>query len=105
MARRAAMIGILVAGLGGCYGPNHLLRGLDEWGNQMYVDEPWLAQLATYSGVLSLGYIVAGFIDYVFVNPVDFWGKAAASGHGTPHFYQQPLEGEKVPPVYDSHPR
>ena len=54
------VLAVLAAGLGGCYGPNHLSRGLDEWGNQLYVDTPWLAQLATYTGVLSVGYILGG---------------------------------------------
>lgn len=98
--RMAALL-VLAAGLGGCYGPNHLTRGLDEWGNQVYVDTPWLAQLATYTGVLSLGYVVAGFIDYVFVNPFDFWGISAARGTGTPHIYKQPLEQPRSPEPYD----
>lgn len=88
-ARRAAAGIVLAASLGGCYGPNTVSRGLDEWGNQLYVDEPWVAQVATYTGVLSVGYLVAGFVDYVFVNPFDFWGVAVPHGRGTPHFYRQ----------------
>jgi hypothetical protein len=100
MSARCLALAVLAAGLGGCYGPNHLMRGLDQWGNQLYVDDPWLAQLATYTGVLSIGYVVAGFIDYVFVNPFDFWGCAVPSGHGTPHLYQQPMNADPPPPPH-----
>lgn len=95
---------VLAASLGGCYGPNHLSRGLDEWGNQLYVDDPWVAQLATYTGVLSIGYFVAAGIDYLFVNPFDFWGHAVPTEHGTPHHYRQVMTPSHRPIEYDHGP-
>jgi hypothetical protein len=77
-----------------CYGPNHLSRGLDEWGNQLYVDSPWLAQLSHFLGLFTVGHWVATAIDYVFLNPFDFWGPSVPRHRGTPHLYKQPLRPE-----------
>lgn len=90
-AWRIVAVVSLMAFTAGCYGPNALSRGLDAWGNQLYVDNPWVAQLGHFTGVFLVGHLVASAIDYVVLNPFDFWGVAVPTGHGTPYVYPTPM--------------
>ena len=81
---------LVVLAITGCYGPNKISRMFDDWGNQMYVDSPWLAQLLLYVGVFGIGMWVCQFIDMIVLNVIDFWGESAFRGYGTPFNHQAP---------------
>ena len=81
---------LLVVSSMGCYGPQQLTRGLDDWSNQMYVDSPWLSQVLYYVGVYSIGFILTGIADGLVLNPIDFWGTSAFKGEGTAYKHVNP---------------
>lgn len=88
--RRTWAVAVLIAfsvGASGCVGPSKLRRGLDEYCNQMYVDNPLLAQCV--SPLVVVGEAVASVADATFVNPV-YWWKDAMEGEGTPYYYRNP---------------
>ncbi|MEM7164946.1 MAG: hypothetical protein AAF581_05740 [Planctomycetota bacterium] len=79
----------VVTTAGGCVGPSKLRRGLDEHCNQLYVDNPLLAQCL--SPLMLVGEGAAATADALFVNPV-FWWKDALEGEGTPYYYRNPTK-------------
>lgn len=86
---------LLVVSATGCWGPQKITRQLDDWANQMYVDSPWLAQLLTYVGVFSIGFWVTSLVDWLVLNPIDFWGTSAFRGSGTPFNHKAPTTPAK----------
>ena len=76
---------VLAVPMMGCFGPQMLTRGLDDWTNQGYTETPWL-----YGN--SISYMLIGFANYVtwfvdsIINMYYFWAKDAqpfGDGNGT----------------------
>ena len=70
----------------GCYGTKSLTRSVDDWGNQMYKDSPWLAQPVGWIAV-PVAMFVTGIIDGV-VDTYYFWSADAWDGEGTPYMHK-----------------
>ena len=93
MQKKMAVVAValmLVVAITGCWGPQMVTRGLDDWLNQGYTETPWL-----YGNVLA--YMVWGFAFWVtnladaFVNTYYFWAKDAqpfGSGTGTSYTHK-----------------
>ena len=76
----------------GCFGPRHLSRGLDDWANQQYVNQPWLIGNVISAGLLGIAFWVTGAIDGL-VDIYYFWGKDAwpfGANKGTPFNHTNP---------------
>jgi len=83
----ALLVGVAAAG---CYGPQMVTRGLDDWANQMYVDTPWLLGNVVSYALISIANGVTWFVDG-FVNAYYFWAKDAqpfGSGTGTAYTHK-----------------
>jgi hypothetical protein len=86
--RNVLLLVVCLALFVGCAGPNKLSRGLDERVNQLYVDNPILAEVLlpfTYVGVP-----LVLLVDVCFVNPWWFWSDVRV-GRGSPYYYQDPI--------------
>lgn len=96
---KVLMVGMLVIGLmttTACWGPMQLMRTVDDWTNQTYVENPWLAQVMHFFPVVYVAYFVATTIDIVALNPYDFWGHTVARGKGTGFEHKQPEGAPEV---------
>ncbi|MHC4605706.1 MAG: DUF3332 family protein [Planctomycetota bacterium] len=89
----AACLVLILVGSSGCFGPMKLMRGLDDWANQQYVDSSWLGAVMFYP-VLIPGYVLAFVGDVFIVNVIDFWGESAWKDNGTMYIHRQPVEPE-----------
>ena len=83
-AALAILVGLTSAG---CWGPQKLTRHMDDWTNQAYVDDPWLAGNVVSSGVFRGVFFITGILD-MFINAFYFWAYDAwplgeHSGTGT----------------------
>ena len=76
-------------------GPQKFTRQMDDWYNQFYVDNPWMAGNVVTTGVMIVLFLVTRIVDGLIVNPIDFWGVAAwpfgDQGHGTPFRHADPV--------------
>ena len=91
--RKIALVSVAAALLfssAACYGPMQLYRQFDDWSNQTYVDSPWLGQVLWITGISPACYIIAGTIDELILNPIQFWGQDAFRGKGTPFIHRNP---------------
>jgi hypothetical protein len=87
---------LVLASAGGCWGPQKLTRHMDDWSNQMYVDNPWLMGNAFSSAVLRGIFAATGLIDS-FINSYYFLFLDAGpvgSGAGT-RFEHRPVTPSK----------
>jgi len=76
---------LVAAAAAGCFGPQHMSRRMDDWSNQMYVDNPWLTGNSISYVLLSTIFTATRFVDS-FVNFFYFWLRDAwplGSGRGT----------------------
>ncbi|MBI2931685.1 MAG: DUF3332 family protein [Planctomycetes bacterium] len=84
---------LILVGSTACYGPMKVTRQLDDWLNQQYVDSPWLVGNVVSVMFIGIAYYVTGLVDYVVLNPIDFWGTSAqpfGTGVGTPFEHKNP---------------
>ena len=85
---------ILLTAVSGCFGPQKFTRHMDDWFNQLYVDNPWLAGNTATVLVMQAVFVFTHIFDGLIVNPIDFWGVSAwpfgAQGHGTPFPHKTP---------------
>ena len=84
---------LVVVSVSGCFGPMKITRQYDDWLNQMYVDSPWLVANVISAMFVSIGYYVTNLVDYLVLNPIDFWGTSAqpfGSGRGTAFNHKAP---------------
>ena len=84
-----ALAVVVLVAISGCGGPFKLTRQFDDFMNQKYVESPWLYGNTLSTIVAQWVYSLAGFIDVVFLNVIDFWGQSAwpfgkHKGQGTP---------------------
>lgn len=88
------MILLLVTVAGGCFGPQKFTRHMDDWYNQLYVDNPWLAGNSVSAVLMQVVFVVTNLFDGLLVNPIDFWLVSAwpfgEQGHGTPFHHKTP---------------
>ena len=70
--------------MSGCFGPMKLTRQFDDWTNQAYVDSAWLGQVLLYTGIIPAVSVITNVIDYLILNPLNFWGQDAFRGQGRP---------------------
>ena len=75
--------------LSGCWGPQKLTRGLDDWTNKTNVESPWLSQPLSWI-VYPIGFGVTNIVDGLILNPIAFWGEDAWDGEGTPYIHENP---------------
>jgi hypothetical protein len=76
---------MLVVAVSGCWGPQIVTRGFDDWLNQGYVNSPWLYGNVLAFMVWGMGFMFTNMAD-AFVNTYYFWAKDAqpfGSGTGT----------------------
>ena len=72
----ASLAVLVAASSAGCWGPQKLTRHMDDWTNQTYVDNPWLAGNVLSYGILRGIFAVTGIVD-AFINAYYFWAKDA----------------------------
>ena len=70
-----------------CVGPMNLTRRLDEYVNQLYVDNPLFTQ--ALSPLLVGGYFSCVAADMALFNPFIWW-RDVVDGRGTPYYYSSP---------------
>ena len=72
-----ALAVVVLVAISGCGGPFKLTRGIDDWTNQKYVEDPWIYgnPIATAIRFVALG--VTSFLDMVIFNVIDFWTQSA----------------------------
>ena len=72
MIRKATLAGALTLGLlcGGCLGPNNAQNSLRNW-NAEVTDMDWVNEVIFL--VISPAYGVAGLIDVLVLNTIDYW--------------------------------
>ena len=87
MRTRMVFLVLAVMTLSACVGPSKMRRGLDEHQNQLYIENPLLAQALI--PITAVGMLVATGADLVLVNPVFFW-KDVLKGQGTPYYFRNP---------------
>ena len=80
----------------GCVGPNRITRGLDLKFNQLYEDNPSLAEVLL--PVQFVGMNLTLVADACFLNPWYFWREAPA-GRGTAYYYRDPVTPENEDPL------
>ncbi len=80
----------------GCAGQNRLSRGLDLKLNQLYVDNPALAEVVLPFGFVGMN--LAMVADACFLNPWRFWHDAPA-GSGSAYYYKDPITPANQLPV------
>ena len=76
---------MLVVSISGCWGPQMVTRGFDDWLNQGYVNSPWLYGNMVMYMAWGVGFWFTNLAD-AFVNTYYFWAKDAqpfGSGTGT----------------------
>ena len=95
MKRKVLLSLICLALALGCAGPNKLSRGLDERVNQLYVDNPLLAEVLL--PFTFIGIPLTMVVDICFLNPWWFWSDVRV-GRGSPYFYNDPLTPENPGP-------
>ena len=60
--------------LGSCAaGPQQLYRSVDDWDNEMYVEDPWLDAALYVIPVIPIAKYVAILGDFFIVNAYHFW--------------------------------
>ena len=91
------LIGVLLVffmAVSGCFGPQKFTRHMDDWSNQLYVENPWLAGNTLTVLVMRLIFVFTNLIDGLVVNPLYFWGvdtwPFGNQGHGTPFHHLTP---------------
>jgi hypothetical protein len=67
----AAAMAVSVVGVTGCYGSFNLTRKLYTWNGKL--GDKWINSLATFAMLVIPVYGVAGIVDYVVLNTVEFW--------------------------------
>jgi len=83
----------LVVLLGGCWGPQMVTRGFDDWLNEGYVRSPWLYGNAVSYAMWSTGFMLTNLAD-AFANMYYFWVKDAqpfGNGVGTRYDHHKPV--------------
>ena len=93
MQKKIAVVAVallLVVAVTGCWGPQMVTRGLDDWLNQGYTETPWLYGNVVAYMVWGVGFMVTSMAD-AFVNTYYFWAKDAqpfGSGKGTSYTHK-----------------
>jgi hypothetical protein len=80
-----AMALVLVVAVTGCWGPQFVTRGFDDWLNEGYVHSPWLFGNVLSFMAWTFGFMVTNLAD-AFINTYFFWAKDAepfGTGTGT----------------------
>jgi predicted DNA repair protein MutK len=76
---------VLVIGVG-CYGTRSVTRSMDDWGNDMQTNSPWIAQPVGWFVIP-----IASFFTMIYDGVIDtyyFWSDHAWSGKGTPYVHK-----------------
>ncbi len=87
--KKAAVVALallIVVGSIGCFGPRKLTRGLDDWLNQEYVNQPWLVGNVISQALIGVAFWVTSMVDSI-IDVYYFWGVDAwpfGKGVGTP---------------------
>ncbi|QDU65821.1 hypothetical protein [Engelhardtia mirabilis] len=64
-------------------GPHQLRRSVDDFDQQLYIDNPLLDGVLWFIPVIPLGYYIASIGDFLIVDAYHFWGKDVWRGEGT----------------------
>ena len=97
---KKTLFSLVAAGalLGGCMsGPRYLSNSVWDHQAKAYENGPFVTALVT--DVLPIYPIVGWFamvIDWIVLNPVQFWGSDVWDGHGSSFVHDQP-QGDKTP--------
>lgn len=98
MKKRLLAVAAPLVLLAGCRsGPSHLSNSVWDMQNKAYEDSPFVTALITdvipfYPLIGALG----GIVDWVVLNPVQFWGSDVWGGHGSSFVHDNP-KGDKAP--------
>ncbi len=87
IAAAVLMVLVVTASLNGCHGPQRLSRGLDEWANDKYIENPWIVGNFLSHMLLAGATVVTWTVDS-FINIYFFWVDDAepfGNGKGTPY--------------------
>ena len=87
--KKAALVALalllIVVPIAGCHGPQRMSRGLDEWANNGYIENPWIYGNVVSHLLLGFATVVSWVVDS-FINPYYFWTSdawPAGDGRGT----------------------
>ena len=72
-------------------GPRQLVRTVDDWDQELYVQSPWMdGVLNTIVPIVPLARLGAGLIDFFVGNPMAFWLEDAWDSKGTGYIHFNP---------------
>ena len=93
MKKSSLLLAVMVAALlAGCTaGPSYLSRTVDDMQNNNYEKDPLITSiLSDVIPVYGFGKFVGGIVDYVVLNPIQFWGWDVWDGEGASHMHTNP---------------
>ena len=71
-------------------GPSQLVRSVDDWDNQLYVQSPWLDSILHVVPVIPLVKWGVSWVDVLVLNPIAFWTNDAWDSKGTGYMHKNP---------------